>query len=274
MVEPEAADTLPATADTSLAASDCRVCHRPSNFLYRQPVLNHRVRYYDCPHCGYVQTETPHWLEQAYGSAINDVDTGIMMRNGDNLRRVVMTLLAMRKLHGRVVDYAGGYGILVRLLRDAGVDAYWEDQYCSNLLARGFEAGDAPADLVTAFEVFEHFVDPVAELRKMLARAPAVLLSTELITTAEPPPGDWWYLGSEHGQHIGFFRLSTLSALAEQAGCHLQSDGRTLHLFSLDEVSAAWPYYLKLARWWRFLTRSLKSKTMSDFDELRRSRLT
>lgn len=256
------------------AATDtCRVCGGRSQFVYRRPVLGQQVRYYDCPQCGYLQTETPYWLEQAYGSAINDVDTGILMRNGDNLRRVVMTLLAMRKLHGRVIDYAGGYGILVRLLRDAGVDAYWEDRYCSNLLARGFESDGGGADLLTAFEVFEHLVDPVTELERMLQKAPVVLLSTELVTTSEPPPEDWWYLGPEHGQHIGFFRLSTLRVLAEKAGCGVQSDGRTLHLFSRSGPVPAWPRCLKFARWWRWLTRSaLQPKTMSDFDALRKAR--
>ena len=55
-------------------------------------------------------------------------------------------------------------GILVRLLRDYGVEALWCDQYCENLLARGFEYNGECADLVTAFEVLEHFVNPLEEL--------------------------------------------------------------------------------------------------------------
>ena len=114
-----------------------------------------------------------------------------------------------RQFAGDVVDHAGGYGILVRLLRDAGVDARWRDKYCENLLARGFEATDEPCDLLTAFEVLEHLVDPVRDLSRMLHEAPAVLASTELIMTAQTPPPGWWYYGPEHGQHVGFFRRST-----------------------------------------------------------------
>ena len=37
-----------------------------------------------CPKCGYVQTETPYWLEQAYVHAINRSDTGLLRRNARN----------------------------------------------------------------------------------------------------------------------------------------------------------------------------------------------
>ena len=150
----------------------CRVCGGPSRHMFSQRLLDHDVSYFDCAQCGYFQTEAPHWLDQAYASAINDVDTGILWRNQLNARRVVMTLAAVGRLSGRVVDHAGGYGILVRLLRDLGVDARWRDKYCQNLVARGFEADAAPCDLITAFEVFEHLEDPMAELRQMLAQAP------------------------------------------------------------------------------------------------------
>ena len=165
------------------SSETCRLCREQSAFAFLGHALNHQVKYYDCAACGFFQTESPHWLGEAYATAINDADTGIMWRNLQNVPRVIGTLLAFGKLKGRVVDHAGGYGILVRLLRDSGIDARWQDKHCQNLVARGFEAGEEACDLVTAFEVFEHFVDPMAELHAMLDRAPLVLLSTELIRT-------------------------------------------------------------------------------------------
>lgn len=238
--------------------------------MFEQAVLGEPVAYFDCGVCGYLQTETPHWLDRAYGRAINDVDTGIMMRNLDNVGRVIMTLATFGKLHGRVVDHAGGYGILVRLLRDAGVEAYWRDRYCENLLARGFEADERPADMVTAFEVLEHLVDPLADLRHMLEEAPIALLTTELVPTTATPGTDWWYLGTEHGQHVGFFRERTLVHIAAQLGAHVASNGSSVHVLARKPVPARWRMMLRAGRLWRLVARlSLRSRTMQDFELLR-----
>lgn len=249
----------------------CRVCGAVTNGIGAGEVLDLVVQYAECPACGYVQTEQPHWLEQAYAEAINVSDTGILARNQVNADIVVSALSLLGGLGWRVVDAAGGYGILVRLLRDLGVDAYWSDRYCANLVARGFEYDGAGAGLVTAFEAFEHFVDPGEELDRLLAIAPNVLLSTVLIPEPTPQLGDWWYYGSEHGQHIGFFRERTLRKMADARCKHLVSDGYSYHLMT-DKAVHPWL--------WRFLPRlrrplayvaglGLRPKTWSDFQYLK-----
>jgi hypothetical protein len=256
---------------TSDAQARCRVCGELSPHAFTLTLLGRAVDYFDCPACGYLQTQTPDWLEEAYASAINDVDTGILQRNRLNVGRVVMTLAVLGRLGGRVVDHAGGYGILVRALRDVGVDARWRDKYCANLLARGFEDDDGACDLLTAFEVFEHLVDPVSELRAMLTRAPTVLLSTELVPGLATPRPDWWYLGPEHGQHIGFFRRATLFRLADAVGCHHASDGHAVHVFSRQPVPRRWRTAMRLQLAWPLVARwAMKSRTWSDFERLRR----
>ena len=116
----------------------CRVCQQPSDSLWTGTLIGHSVDYFECPSCGYVQTEAPYWLEQAYSSAINDSDTGIMKRNLYNRRVILGALHLLGETSSAVLDYAGGYGILVRLLRDDGVDAFWYDKFCQNLLQQGF----------------------------------------------------------------------------------------------------------------------------------------
>jgi hypothetical protein len=254
----------------------CRVCGLAGRFVFALRVLGSEVDYFDCPNCGYLQTEEPYWLPQAYACAINTVDTGILARNQLNVGRVVTALFMLRKLKGRVLDHAGGYGILVRLLRDLGVDAYWRDRYCENLLARGFEADVAGDrfDLLTAFEVFEHLIDPVSELRAMLSTSRNVLLSTELVSGTQAPAPDWWYLGPEHGQHIGFFRRTTLDWMARKLQCHVATDGRSLHMFSLDPMPAYWHLSMRSSFLGRVAARmTLTPRTMSDFARLRRPML-
>lgn len=228
----------------------CRVCGAPAAALFSGQVLAHRIAYFECRACGYVQTQTPTWLDEAYAEAINRSDTGILRRNARNARLVVRVLAMLGALRGRVLDCAGGYGLLVRMLRDLGVDARWRDRYADNLVARGFEQADETrADLVTAFEAMEHFVEPAEELGRLMALADAVLVSTDLIPDPAPAPGTWWYYGPEHGQHIGFFRLRTLQHLAQRAGWHLNSDGRSFHLFTRQS----------LPRWrWRWARATLR----------------
>jgi hypothetical protein len=251
----------------------CRVCGNPSRFAFRQRLLTHEVSYFDCAQCGYFQTEAPYWMDEAYASAINHVDTGVLWRNQLNARRVVMTLAAFGRLSGRVIDHAGGYGILVRLLRDLGVEARWRDKYCQNLVARGFEADDAPCDMISAFEVFEHLEDPVTELQRMLTQAQLVLMSTELMPQGWPVDPDWWYLGPEHGQHIGFFRTSTLAWMSSRLGCHYGSDGVSLHIFGHEPISPRWLWWVRQPRLARWVARlRLRSKTMEDFELLRNAR--
>lgn len=124
--------------------------------------------------------------------------------------------------------------------------------------------------LVTAFEAFEHFDQPVQELEQMLAIASNVLLSTELIETPTPAHEDWWYYGKDHGQHIGFFREQTLNYLAQRLGKHLATDGRSIHLFSDRPVShRSWKMMLKLNKlYYLALKNKFTSKTQSDFLDL------
>jgi Methyltransferase domain len=193
-----------------------------------------------------------------------------MARNQANVCLVLATLTALNQTNADVVDCAGGYGILVRLLRDKGINALWSDPYCKNLLALGFEYKKGKAELVTAFEAFEHFVDPALEAEKLFAIAPNLLISTALIANPAPKPDAWWYYGLDHGQHIGFFRLQTLQWIAKKFGKHLTTDGVGCHLFTDKPLSSAkWNLHVRIASRLPFLYgRKLKSKVWQDFEKM------
>ena len=97
-----------------------------------------------------------------------------------------------------------------------------------------------------------------------------MLLSTDLVTSAEPPAPDWWYYGPEHGQHVGFFRPATLAWMARDLGSHHATDGHSLHLFTRAPVPRHWRLMVRLRRLSGLVVRlSLRSKTNTDFEHLR-----
>jgi len=246
----------------------CRACGSVTTFIQKGKVLGFCVSYFDCPVCAYVQTEAPFWLPQAYSEAINDSDTGIMVRNYTNARIVLATMLMLKKLDETIVDFAGGYGILVRLLRDYGINALWSDMYCKNLLACGFEYTNEKSGLVTAFEAFEHFVDPAVELDRLLAIAPNVLLSTEIIAHPAPKQKDWWYYAKYSGQHIGFFRIKTLQKLAQERGKYLVTNGTSYHLIADKPINQSmWKLMIRFNKVIPLLLRrKLVSKVWTDYN--------
>ena len=250
---------------------NCRVCaFRLEDSSFSAQILGRSVSYFECPNCSYVQTENPDWLEEAYTSVINDCDTGLMMRNQICASMVLGTLSALGKIQGRVVDCAGGYGILTRLLRDQGVDALWSDPYCQNLVAMGFGHAGGSAELVTAFEAFEHFVHPAEEMQRLFQIAPNLLMSTDIIPTPTPMPDRWWYYGLSHGQHVGFMRIKTLQFLAMKFDKHLLTDGRSYHLFTDEPLRMSkWRFHTRLAQYApRIVARGLTSRVWSDFEKM------
>ena len=61
---------------------ECRICSEKTSPLFEHLVLGrHMVRYERCDDCGYVCTEDPYWLDEAYARPINLCDTGIVSRN-------------------------------------------------------------------------------------------------------------------------------------------------------------------------------------------------
>lgn len=195
-----------------------------------------------------------------------------MVRNQSCMERILITLWMLGGKHQRVKDVAGGYGVLVRMLRDAGVDARWSDKYAQNLLARGFEDDGQHAFLATSFESFEHFVRPTDELKTLLESADSLLISTELAPDSTPNAKDWWYYGLDHGQHIGFYRHRTLNWMAGQFGMRLLSDGSSFHLFTRANINEfLWNQLIKRRkRLLKMAQKGLKSRTWSDFEMISR----
>jgi hypothetical protein len=206
-------------------------------------------------------------LKEAYSSAIIDADTGLISRNIILSKVVSIITLLFSIKNSEVLDYAGGYGVMTRLLRDIGVDCYWQDKFAENILARGFESKDNKKyDVVTTFEYFEHIKDPIKVINKIIKTyEPKLLIFSTMLHNGNPSK-DWWYFVPEGGQHITFYTRKSLSILAQKKGMRFSTNGKNLHIFSktyipdlfLIFISIFWPLLFP------FVKRFYKSKTVSD----------
>ena len=63
----------------------CKICDGKTHDVFFAKILNkHNIEYYYYDYCGFLQTEEPYWLKEAYNNSISITDTGMMARNIGN----------------------------------------------------------------------------------------------------------------------------------------------------------------------------------------------
>jgi uncharacterized C2H2 Zn-finger protein len=217
----------------------CGICQTESAHFGQALVLDkYQVEYFRCPKCGFIQTEQPYWLAEAYTEALVAADVGIMQRNLQT-SAVTSALISLIFPEGKqFLDYGGGHGTFVRLMRDRGFNFFWQDLYAKNIHARTFEHAEGTRyDLVTAFELMEHLPDPVEGMEPIFALSDNVLTTTLLAPDPPPAPPNWWYYVVRGGQHVSFYTPAALTQLARHYGRHVSSSNG-FHLFTREPVSA------------------------------------
>ena len=256
--------------------SVCRVCGKEAELFFTKKILGkHDVGYFKCSNCGQVQTEEPHWLEEAYRDDDSKLDVGMA-------DRCVWTAQTMVALAGFLnigreepcLDWGAGTGLFVRLCRDYGMNFFYFDRYPRNVFARGFESEPFGKKwkCISAFEVAEHFANPTEDFGELFRLAPSYILFSTLLYNGEAP--DWWYF-TDNGQHVAFYTRRSLELIGGHYGYRLASNGRDLHLFSKDDVKArvlekARKHRQKLARHYR---KKYGSRMETDFADALAGRL-
>ncbi len=227
----------------SIIQMSCNICKHQTRFLFKDIILNkYLISYFQCSSCNFIQTESPYWLDEAYKSAIGLLDIGLLSRN-IRLREEIKPILNLidTKLNGKFLDYGGGFGVFVRLMRDSGFDFFLFDRYCDNLFAKLFELKDTSCNTfnaLTSFEVFEHLPDPISEIDEMWKLSDTIIFTTELQPDIKfKSTNDWWYFAPIGGQHLSFYHIKTLQELAAKYQCNLYSNGTHIHILTKTNVA-------------------------------------
>jgi 2-polyprenyl-3-methyl-5-hydroxy-6-metoxy-1,4-benzoquinol methylase len=252
----------------------CKICNSSVGKFFSTKILSeYEVSYFKCLQCGFIQTEEPYWLNEAYGNAITFSDIGLLNRN-IYLSSIVKSIISLFfDVEGNFIDYGAGYGILVRLMRDKGLNFYWQDIYCENIFAKSFEIKDNKStegyEVLTAFEVFEHLKDPLTEIEIMLSYSENLLFSTELQPDQKLLDKNWWYFSPETGQHISFYTTQSLELLAQKFQLRLYSNGRNIHLLTKKRINPLLfllVTHIKISRLYNIMFANKRSLTQSDYN--------
>jgi len=230
-----------------MSDNNCKICNSPTQYAFNAKVLDkYSVGYYQCTICDFVQTENIYWLHEAYANPMNYSDTGIMLRNERSAKIATSLICLFFNKNVRILDYAGGYGVFTRMMRDIGFDCYWADPYTKNILARGFDSENTfKYGLVTTFESFEHFENPMYEIQKILKISKNIIFSTQLIPSPLPDVKNWWYYGTEHGQHIALYSKKTFDIIAKNFNVYYYNID-DFHVLSEKKINFIGRTFLKL----------------------------
>jgi hypothetical protein len=237
----------------------------PTTFLFDDLILNkYKASYYRCNETGFIQTSETHWLAEAYSSAITSLDLGLIDRN-INFSKTILPILLKYFYNGSLfLDYGGGYGMFVRMMRDKGFNFRLYDAYCENMFAKNYslnDLGNQQFDLITAFEVAEHLDYPMSVFGKLFEHTDTIIFSTELVPDT-PLSGtkDWWYFSPGTGQHIAFYTIKSLAFIAEKFGAVLYSNKKNLHIITKRSFASNPVAYVRRIQRIETITNSVKKR--------------
>jgi len=221
----------------------CYLCHKPLHYFFTK----NSYRLYRCLSCGLVETElgVPYkqFVRKFYDSGyfLGD-NSACAYKNYENDKpyivanmRSVLSRIKLFKETGTLLDVGCAYGYFVELALKNGFDAYGFDpsQYAVSKaepeIKKRIHKGTLSDvsyqknffDIVTMFDVFEHFDDPIADLQKvrvLLKGDGIIMIATgDTDSLAEKILKRRWtfYIPP---QHLFFFNKKTITETLNRAG--------------------------------------------------------
>ena len=206
-----------------------------------------------CLRCGlvFMRPELSHdELVGEYESAIDPVYLEHIRARQTTFRRNLDQVRRHLRSVDRILEIGSYCGAFLKVARDAGFDivgiepSRWAAQASRGITTAPVVTGtvaDLPAglrsfDVVVAWDVLEHFADPVEELRKINLLLPdggTLLFSTLMIDNWFPRlAGQYWPWLMD--MHLFYFTEATIRQILRETGFELVDEGKYTHVVTLD----------------------------------------
>ncbi len=231
---------------------NCRVCGGVTRFFEMATILDFDAQYVICDQCKSMQVTNPHWLSDAHSKAISGLDVGLVSRT-TVASRLITSFFKLQRI-GQVsgIDWAGGTGLLTRMLRDSGLDVYSYDKYADQELASVFVADEqslkSKMTFVSAIECFEHLTNPDLDFRNVSHDKDYLILTTETLPSPTPFPSSksWWYFMPETGQHVTFASPEGIRQFGRNIGFDFYLRVGDMHFFARKKLRNSTKLLLKI----------------------------
>lgn len=181
------------------------------------------VYYRRCMQCQFVFTSffdefsTEDWATYIYNKEYERIDPDYGLARPAGNAQLLRAFLLGRKRQTCGFDFGGGNGMTAKLMRAIGFQFDSYDPHGDNLVQPEL---DGKYNFVSAFEVFEHLVDPAEALNQILSKASKNQLIILIGTgTTDDVLQDknrlaWDYAAPRNG-HISLFSKAALLTLAQ-----------------------------------------------------------
>jgi len=199
---------------------NCPICSSKSEIYGKGVVLNkYEISYFRCSRCGFINTEKPYWLDEAYGRVVSDNQK---FRAQQNVPIVISYIKEQLDPKGFYLDYGcARNAYFVEIMRKycfkfVGYDKYEKvlDQY-KGKLSRQFE-------MITSWEVFEHLPNPKEVVSEMLQYTNVIMIGTQRVQLNNPPKLNWNYFSRPSGRHISFYTMESFGILGKEFGLKVE----------------------------------------------------
>lgn len=193
----------------------CNICTHPTHTLYDPEI---KVTYDVCQACGFTYKRPEHHVEPQKEKSLYDNHQNTMENKGyvRMFEKFLSEGVTPFITRGEALDFGSGPGpVLYELLKMRGFDAHHYDPFYSpdqSVLNHRY-------DLVTSTEVFEHFADPTAEIKRLCSMVKTggfLAVMTSLRGEDDDAFLSWWYRRDQ--THVSFYTLDALTRLGHLGG--------------------------------------------------------